>query len=322
MKKIILLFAGLAFLTFKNQAQTVTDIDGNVYNTVTIGTQTWMKENLKVKHYRDSSAIPNITDVTTWSNLITGAYCDYNNMPSYSTTYGKLYNWYAATDIHNICPKGWHVPSDGEWNIMEKYLDSSVDTTAIGWVGTNIGNQLKESGTSHWASGNNGTNSSNFTALPGGFRYSDGSFFDINGSGYWWTTTASAASNAWFRVLDCSNAAVYSTNNGKVGGFSVRCACDSVVTQIDENSIDKHIQIYPNPANDNITIEILQVLQSQKSIISVYDLRGQLMLKLPTQQAKTVPIVIGINVSTLSKGIYILKIQNADGIMFKKFVKE
>lgn len=153
MKHAILLFAGLAFLTFKNQAQTVTDIDGNVYNTVTIGTQVWMKENLKVTHYLDGTTIPNITSNATWISLNTGGRCYYDNDSStYAPIYGVLYNWYAATEAHNICPTGWHVPSDGEWNIMEKYLDNTIDTTIIGWVGTDIGNKLKEAGTTHWNS--------------------------------------------------------------------------------------------------------------------------------------------------------------------------
>ncbi len=206
----------------------VTDIDGNTYNTVSIGGQCWLKENLKTTKYSDGTTIPNVTNDTTWGTLTTGAYCDNNNTPSNSTTYGKLYNWYAATDAHKICPMGWCVPSDGEWNIMEKYLDNTVDTTVVNnWVGTDIGNKLKEYGTDYWASGNNGTNSSNFTALPGGRRDYDGSFCCVSSLGHWWTSTAYNATAAWSRSLYYCHATVYRGPDPNVEGFSVRCVKDN-----------------------------------------------------------------------------------------------
>lgn len=98
--------------------RTVTDIDGNVYRTVKIGSQWWMAENLKVTHYRNDDAIPNITDNTEWSTHTTGAYCCYNNAPDSAATWGGLYNWHAATDGRNLAPAGWHVPSDAEWQTL------------------------------------------------------------------------------------------------------------------------------------------------------------------------------------------------------------
>ena len=204
---------------------TVTDIDGNVYHTVTIGTQVWMVENLKTTKYRDGSAVPNINDSAAWSNLTTGAYCDYSNIPGNSTTYGRLYNWYVVNDSRNIAPTGWHVPTDGEWNIMEKYLDNTVDTTATGFVGTDIGGKLKETGTTHWDSPNTGaTNSSGFTALPGGYR--SGTFYDIGSNGCWWSNTESNAIKAYDRYLSCDSAKVDRGSYGKVDGYSVRCLKD------------------------------------------------------------------------------------------------
>src|SRR5665648_943598 len=101
---------------------TVTDIDGNVYKTVTIGTQVWMAENLKTTKYRNGDPIPNITDATAWTNLTTGAYCNNNNDANYATTYGRLYNWYAVNDIRNIAPAGWHIPTKAEWTTLTTYL--------------------------------------------------------------------------------------------------------------------------------------------------------------------------------------------------------
>jgi uncharacterized protein (TIGR02145 family) len=145
-------------------SETAKDVDGNVYNTVTIGAQVWMAENLRTTKYNDGTSIPLVTDSTKWSDLSTPAHCWYNNdKASYKATYGALYNWYTvATD--NLCPTGWHVPTTAEWQILKDYLGSSVD-----------GGKLKESGTTHWKSPNKGaTNESGFTALPGGLPYLQG----------------------------------------------------------------------------------------------------------------------------------------------------
>lgn len=174
-----------------NQQNTITDIDGNVYHTVTIGTQTWTVENLKVTRYRNGDAISNITDNTQWINNRTGAYCNYDNSVGNGNTYGHLYNYYAVIDSRNIAPSGWHVPSDAEWVT----LVSSLGSESI------VGGNLKESGTTHWSSPNTGAdNSSGFTALPGGERYYDvnsltTSFTNIGTDGYWWSTTKLFESN-------------------------------------------------------------------------------------------------------------------------------
>ena len=120
MGMFLLLISGCKKGVNKNNlpANAVKDIDGNVYHTVTIGTQVWMVENLKVTKYRDGTPIPNKTDATEWGSLTTGAYCDYDNTVSNSTIYGKLYNWYAVNDWRNIAPTGWHVPTDAEWTTL------------------------------------------------------------------------------------------------------------------------------------------------------------------------------------------------------------
>ncbi|NVN96269.1 MAG: fibrobacter succinogenes major paralogous domain-containing protein [Bacteroidetes bacterium] len=206
---------------------TVVDIDGNVYHTIKIGTQVWMVENLKVTHYRNGDKISNVKNSTQWRKLTTGAYCNYDNDPTNAVTYGRLYNWYAINDSRRIAPKGWHVSSDAEWNILEKYLDNSIDTTYIGWTGTDIGNKLKEAGTSHWFSGNSGTNSSNFTALPGGYRGSDGKFAGIRSLGYWWTAIVYGVTYTWNRSLGYGSATVGKDDDEKAVGFSLRCLKDN-----------------------------------------------------------------------------------------------
>ena len=194
---------------------TVTDIDGNVYNIVTIGTQTWMVENLKTTKYRNSEAIPNVTDGATWGTLTTGAYCWYNNDAANKSTYGGLYNWYAVADSRNIAPVGWHVPTDSEWTTL---------TTYLGGV-TVAGGKLKEPGTTHWYSPNaDATNSSGFTALPGGCR-SPG-FGDIGGYCYWWSSTEYSATHAWRWGVYYSYGEVSRSSYSKYYGYSVRCLRD------------------------------------------------------------------------------------------------
>lgn len=193
---------------------TVTDIDGNVYHTVTIGTQTWMVENLKVTKYRNGSTIPNVTDNTAWSNLTTGACCDYNNIASNSITYGKLYNWYAVNDSNNIAPTGWHVPTDAEWTILTTYLGGE----------TVAGGKLKEAGKTHWDISTDATNESGFTALPGGYRInSNGAFLFIRSAGYWW----SSGIDPVIRHLNYDYSYVDKFNSyNKQVGYSVRCVKD------------------------------------------------------------------------------------------------
>jgi uncharacterized protein (TIGR02145 family) len=170
----------------------MTDQDGNVYRTVKIGNQWWMAENLKVTHYRNGEAIPNVTDAAAWSNLSSGAYCDYDNNTTNVSTYGRLYNWYAVSDSRNIAPSGWHVPTNAEWQTLADYLGG--DSTA--------GGKMKESGTSHWSSPNTGaTNESGFSGLPGGCRNYYGYFYSLGYFANFWSAHEYNAYYAWYRSL-------------------------------------------------------------------------------------------------------------------------
>jgi len=196
---------------------TVTDVDGNVYHTVTIGSQTWMIENLKVTHYRDGTAIPNVTSATTWTGLSTGAYCDYNNTPSNSNTYGKLYNWFAVSDSRKLAPVGWHVPTNPEWTTLLNYL---------GGVSL-AGGKLKEIGTARWLSPNTGaTDSYGFKALPSGNRKYDAVFDYIGFTADFWTSTEATTANAWYIRLYSTSTNVDAFSYGKLDGFAVRCIKD------------------------------------------------------------------------------------------------
>jgi|GEM_PF-1535238 len=215
--------------TTSSSSGTVTDIDGNIYQTVTIGTQVWMMENLKVTHYRNGDAIPNVTDNTTWAGLSTGAYCEYNNDANSVATYGRLYNWYSANDSRNIAPAGWHVPTDAEWKELEMYLGmSQAQADASGLRGTDEGGKLKEAGTTHWNPPNtDATNESGFFALPGGYRASGGNFLSMGYYAAFWSSTENGSNYAWNRYVIYNYSQVLRFDySSKPYGFSVRCVRD------------------------------------------------------------------------------------------------
>jgi uncharacterized protein (TIGR02145 family) len=211
----------LAFTSTTANGNTVTDIDGNVYHTIIIGTQTWLVENLKSTKYRNGDSIPNILDNTTWDNLTTGAYCDYENNPINAAT-GRLYNWYAVNDGRNIAPLGWHVPSDGEWTTLINYLGGA----------SVAGGKLKEAGTSHWTTPNQGaTNSSGFTAIAVGFRFNDNDglglrYGGVNNHTKYWSVTQENTEKAWTRGLDFYLSAIQRDSYRMNNGYSVRCIKD------------------------------------------------------------------------------------------------
>lgn len=207
---------------------TVTDIDGNVYSTITLGTQVWMVENLKTTRYRDGTPINNITDNTAWANATTDAYCDYDNNPANSAEYGRLFNLFAMKDVRQIAPAGWHVPNLGEWITLLNYL---------GGAGV-AGGRMKEAGFAHWLSPNTGAdNSSGFTALGGGGR----NVFSINGNfaglqsraNLWSSSSSYNANSTTINIVFLNfNSSSYSMTFGGTGlygatfGCSIRCVKD------------------------------------------------------------------------------------------------
>jgi uncharacterized protein (TIGR02145 family) len=205
---------------------TLTDVDGNVYKTIviaknTIHEQTWMAENLKVTHYRNGDPIPNITEATSWQNITTAAYCDYNNTSAYSSIYGRLYNLYAIVDSRLICPLGWHIPSDTEWTVL---------TTNMGGQAV-AGQNMKEIGLDHWQAPLDTAvkDTSGFTALPGGFRNGHDGSFNLPGYyGYWWSSTKNSSCDYFYRSVGSSTKEVYRIGGFTGNGFSVRCIKDSI----------------------------------------------------------------------------------------------
>jgi len=308
MKKTILLIVGFSFLTIVNHAQTVTDYDSNVYNYVTIGTQTWMKENLKAIHYNNGDLIDNISGGLAWSDpsLISGARCYYNNDSSiYANTYGALYNWYATTDSRMLCPIDWHIPSKDEWFTLVIYLGSDIEA----------GGKMKETGLSHWLSPNSGaTNESNFTALPGGLRVCDGGFFNLLGQwACFWSSTFDSVAGPFYENLHYNDPYSGIGNNNANGGFSIRCIKDST-NQINKLNYNINVQIYPNPSND-----IVYINYTENKIIKmqVYNTIGECILQKILNKG-----INDFDISSLSKGIYIVKLTGSDWTSQTKLIKK
>jgi uncharacterized protein (TIGR02145 family) len=198
-----------------------TDADDNHYAVVTIGTQTWMAENLATTRYNDSTAIPLVTEGNAWLMLTTPAYCWFDNdSASHKSIYGALYNWFAmdkaSNSGKNVCPTGWHVPTNGEWQTLTNYIG-----------GTRYGGKLKETGTAHWNSPNKGaTNQTGFTAIAAGWRSQFGGFLNFHMYGVWWSTTEINTSNAYYREIYYDLSGIYKYDWYKESGFSVRCVKD------------------------------------------------------------------------------------------------
>ncbi len=225
---------------------TVNDYDGNTYRTVKIGTQWWMAENLKTTHFPDGKAIPLIENNVSWDNLgfSDKAYCYYTDSVSRPYTYGALYNWAAAmngsqssektpSQVQGVCPDCWHLPSDGEWIVLEMQLGMSYEEAwLMGWRGTNEGTKMKAK--EAWDNNGNGTNSSGFSALPAGIRSDKGLFSDAGKATHFWSTTeyVNMTNLAFNRKLSYNQPGVgwfhasHLYGYPKDFGFSVRCVKD------------------------------------------------------------------------------------------------
>jgi uncharacterized protein (TIGR02145 family) len=193
------------------------EFDGYTYSVVEIGDQCWFAENLRTTTYADGSAIPEETDNTAWSGLSTGARSDFDNAAYNALNYGRLYNWYAVTNGSGLCPSGWHVPTDEEWTALETYLGTN------GHSGTE-GTALKS--TTGWHDTGNGTDDFGFSALPGGYRDSNGYFYNAGSFGRWWSSSPSGGF-AWYRYLYSSNPVIYRDFSYPRYGISVRCLRDA-----------------------------------------------------------------------------------------------
>jgi uncharacterized protein (TIGR02145 family) len=186
-------------------------------NEVTIGKQVWMSKNLNVDKFRNGDPIPHAKTNEEWEKAGKNgepAWCYYDNNPANGAKYGKLYNWYAVNDPRGLAPKGSHIPTDAEWTELTDYLGGQEKAGA------------KMKSKEGWSDGGNGTNSSGFSGLPGGYRFYDGTFDVVGNYGNWWSSTEVGTLNAWGRNLFYDYGVVGRSNGNKPHGLSVRCLRD------------------------------------------------------------------------------------------------
>lgn len=211
---ILLFFAGCKPVNNNR----VKDIDGNSYKTVKIGNQIWMAENLRVTRYRNGDSINKITDNRKWITTTQGAYCYYNNNDSIAPIYGGLYNWHSLQNKKGLAPKGWHIPSEAELQILMDALGGDNFSA----------DKMKETGTENWLYPNkDANNKSDFRALPGGYRNGqDGNFYNMRSNGYWWTQNISYQMYSWSERIFYRYASAYRNDQSIKSGLSIRCIKD------------------------------------------------------------------------------------------------
>jgi uncharacterized protein (TIGR02145 family) len=195
----------------------VKDADRNRYQTVTIGTQEWMAENLRTSKYNDGSPIPKIIANSEWSAALTGAYCIYGNAEIIAETHGLLYNWFTVY-TGKLCPDGWHVPDENEWETLLEYVGGNQFAAA----------KLKEAGATNWIMTKaETTNETRFTARPGGGRLPEGTYWDLGTLGYWWSSSAASNQQVFVYSMEGSDNSVSKGTSAKKSGLSVRCIRDA-----------------------------------------------------------------------------------------------
>jgi uncharacterized protein (TIGR02145 family) len=330
MKKLLLLSALLIFACSYGQGEqlyadgTATDQNGNSFEWINYGTQDWAIENAEVVNYRGGTPIPQVTDQTEWANLTTGAWCYFENDPNK----GVLYNWYAVMGIHDaaslsdatlrkeFAPEGWHVPTDVEWFILVEFLISN----GYNYDGTTTGNKIAKSmaSTTGWFSftqlgspGDNqsANNSSGFNAYPKGYRWGSDQGFDGEGvSAVFWSTIDYSSTDAYF--FDIGSYREYVFTGGdfyyKENGNSVRLVKDA--TSLSTTNFSNSTTIYPNPVRNILTIDGVIV----KDVV-IYSIYGKEVLNISNQN--------NVDVSSLSKGIYFIKVSDGINSSTKKFIK-
>ncbi|MFC2090609.1 FISUMP domain-containing protein [Bacteroidota bacterium] len=296
--KILTIIGSVFLISVNSHAQTATDVDGNTYNTVTIGIQTWMKENYKALHYADG------TDITgTWI---------YNNDTSMLSIYGRLYDWDAAMKnsskqgAQGICPDGWHVPTDQEWTILMNHL---------GGV-SKAGGKMKETGTSLWLDPNtDATNSSGFSGLPGGEL--EGSFFQYIGQyALFWSSTEVDAAKAKYRYLAYNSSELKTLEWNKDLGYSVRCLKDEETSVRSKIENTQKVRVFPNPSEGMISIQFTDMVDKPINAF-LYDISGRLLKSTIIESD-----IEAMDISGLAGGIYTLVFVDLCDVASLKFIKE
>ena len=307
MKNRIFLIVILSFVSLKSNAQTIVDIDGNIYNTVTIGTQTWMQENLKTTRFNDGTEIPT-TALPINNNTITLYQWAYDQDTTNINIYGRLYTWNVAYSNDNVCPIDWHVPDNSEWETLRDFLGGE----------SIAGSKMKETGTTHWVETNGDVdNSSGFTGLGSGFRGNPSGFNQLGLAGCFWSSTPFGIVGTFprgyrFRLASDNNMLASSVAVANTGN-AIRCIKD-VPTSIKNSSYKNKIQIFPNPTKDRVIISFEEARSYQ---LSIYDMMGNTVY-----QENLVDKINYIDIGFLPKGTYLIRAIAGDYEVSQKLIKQ
>lgn len=294
-------------LALMTKAQTVTDVDGNMYHTVTIGDQTWMQENLKTTHFNNGLAIPTTTSpinnepdkIYQWS---------YNDDTTYASEYGRLYTWNVARDTINVCPEGWHVPDMDEWETLREYLGGEAVA----------GGRMKEPGLAHWSQTDSTVdNASGFTGLGSGFRGNPSGFRNLLEFGGFWTSTPFGSSETFPRgayvLLDAKDSSFKNSVAVANVGLPIRCLKDAVSSSHVVMNQTYTISLTPNPASDRLT---LHMPKDGNYRINIFNEQGQLMHRQEVAGKET-----DIDITRYPSGTYLLEVNSAGQRTRSTFIK-
>jgi uncharacterized protein (TIGR02145 family) len=282
-------FFSFTFLAqFPTSGTGVFDFEGNFYTTIILDNeQEWMAENLKSKVFSNGDSIQNLVQNNAWQVANTAAYSTYNENLINTTVYGTLYNWFVTIDERNVCPSGWHVPSDNEWT---DYSD------LLGGNGV-AGGKMKIQDTLFWKAPNLGaTNESLFSGLPAGYRYNGGNFANIEKYAYWWTSTQLDNQFGWYRSTNYLSDNLVKNYETKQAGYSIRCLKNQVIS-IELKDKDLSFSVSPNPFTENITIKTKEIGKT----LLLQNIHGETIKTILLNSTSEL-----IALEHLSKGIYFI----------------
>jgi len=285
----VLIGLNLSFSQISVQGNGVYDTESNYYSTIILNNgQEWMAENLRSKKFSNGDSIPLLNLSSNWQSTSTAAVGDFNNS-SISSQYGNIYNWFATIDERNVCPSGWHVPTDIEWTSF---------SDALGGNGV-AGGKMKLEDTLFWKAPNLGaTNESLFSAMPAGCRYDGGNYANIYSYAYWWSATQLDNQFSWYRSAFYNSDNLVKNFATKRTGYSIRCVKNQAV-EINNINTNSKLLIYPNPFEETVVISG-EIVNQQ---LLIFDINGRLV---KSQQAISNSEIISL--VDCEKGIYYLKV--------------
>jgi len=293
----------------------VYDIDGNSYKTVIIDDLVWFAENLKVTRFQNGDLIPEVSDSATWAGLTGPGMCSYNNDTSYDCPYGKLYNFFVASDSSNPCPLGWRVPSKNDYDSLINHFDPDANGGAPSNLPNSAGGILKSTGLTFWQSPNTGaTNLSGFSAIPNGGRNNEGRFsFTNNSAASYWYSTQVGPGMGFFLQLPYNQE--FAVRNAYFSGYGccIRCVTDLSTLGINDIKIP-HLSVYPNPANDYIKINPDKLMIGKEYVIS--DFTGRQLLR-----GRILSEDMTVSIIELPSGMYFLSFPSSS-LSASKIIKK